>query len=113
MLHRLLGDVGEHRIGPAERHHGHFGEEHRDVAEHVVRAGVGREILVSAHVEQHRAAGCADQADKLFDRNGIWRRHDASLQRLQIGRDASAGASSGDRFPMMRKMPPRRAMSSG
>ena len=35
MLDRLLGDIGQHRIGAAERHHRHLGEEQRDLAEHV------------------------------------------------------------------------------
>ena len=35
MLDRLLGDIGQHRIGAAERHHRHLAEEQRDLAEHV------------------------------------------------------------------------------
>ena len=35
MLHRLLRHIGEHRVGAAERHHRHLGEEHRDLAEDV------------------------------------------------------------------------------
>jgi len=35
MLHRLLRDIGQHRIGAAERHHRHLTEEHRDLAEHI------------------------------------------------------------------------------
>ncbi len=35
MLDRLLRDVSQHRIGAAERHHGHLAEEQCYLAEHV------------------------------------------------------------------------------
>ena len=35
MFDRLLGDIGEHRVGTAERHHGHLAEENGDLAEDV------------------------------------------------------------------------------
>jgi hypothetical protein len=35
MFDRLLGDIGQHRIGASERHHRHLGKEQRDLAEHV------------------------------------------------------------------------------
>ena len=38
VLDRLLRDIGQHRIGAAERHHRHLAEEHRDLAEDVVPA---------------------------------------------------------------------------
>ena len=38
MLDRLLRDIGEHRIGAAERHHRHLAEEQRDLAEHIGRS---------------------------------------------------------------------------
>ena len=38
MPDRLLGDVGEHRVGAAEGHHRHLREEQRDLPEHVAGA---------------------------------------------------------------------------
>ncbi len=35
ILDRLLRDIGQHRIGAAERHHRHLAEEHGDLAEDV------------------------------------------------------------------------------
>ncbi len=35
MLDSLLGDVGQHGICTAERHHRHFAEEHGNLAEHI------------------------------------------------------------------------------
>jgi hypothetical protein len=43
MLDRLLGDIGEHRIGAAERHHRHLREEEADLAEDIVRAEQGEQ----------------------------------------------------------------------
>jgi hypothetical protein len=36
ILDRLLGHVGEHGVGAAERDHGHLAEEQSDIAEYVV-----------------------------------------------------------------------------
>ena len=36
MVDRLLGDIGQHRIGAAERDHRHLAEEDRDLGEDVV-----------------------------------------------------------------------------
>ena len=35
VLDRLLGDIGQHRIGAPEGHERHLAEEHRDLTEHV------------------------------------------------------------------------------
>ena len=43
VLDRLLGDIGEHRVGAAERHHRHLAEEDGDLAEDVAAAQGGEQ----------------------------------------------------------------------
>ena len=71
VLDRLLGDIGQDRVGAAEGHHRHGGEEDRDLAEHVARPSVARSAATGT---SHRARQTADtRSDSRHGRAGMRR----------------------------------------
>ena len=69
-LDRLLRDVGQHRVGAAEGHHRHLGEEDRDLAEDVRRAERQRAATATGTSQSRSQMPATPQESPTLD--GAW-----------------------------------------
>ena len=99
VLHRLLRDIGEHRVGAAERDHRHLAEEDRDLAEDV--RGAERRASSAPTGTSQRASQTAATRSARASVGRTWS-GTASPSRLSTGRVALAGRARSRRTPACR-----------